>query len=248
MRVVQGKPLHYFDRAIKIHLKVHGKSTTCLTHTISKSPHDQAVPGPVHLGIALSCIHAPCVCAHAANNSLCGPFSALCLIQGSCFATWLRYNGIIRGAVSARQRSAPRSASDPASAACAWPLRCNNYVQALKKRLDITPDPGGHRPQRPCAQGRTCAQQELGAAPGQIQNRTAAGAGATTSGRMTKQEGEGLRTLTRTEAAGCTRQTPHQARLLRQQPNIAASCARGGDVPVVQQGRGGTGQDKSWQR
>ena len=30
-----------------------------------------------------------------------------------------------------------------------------------KKNIsDITPDPGGHRPQRPCAQGRTCAEQE----------------------------------------------------------------------------------------
>ena len=29
-----------------------------------------------------------------------------------------------------------------------------------KKKSDITPDPGGHRPQRPCAQGRTCAEQE----------------------------------------------------------------------------------------
>ena len=28
------------------------------------------------------------------------------------------------------------------------------------KRSDITPDPGGHRPQRPRAQGRTRAKQE----------------------------------------------------------------------------------------
>ena len=29
-----------------------------------------------------------------------------------------------------------------------------------KKNSDITPNPNGHRPQRPCAQGRTCAEQE----------------------------------------------------------------------------------------
>ena len=32
-----------------------------------------------------------------------------------------------------------------------------------KNRLDITPDPGGHRPQRPCAQGRTRAKLGSGA-------------------------------------------------------------------------------------
>ena len=44
--------------------------------------------------------------------------------------------------------------------------------QKQKKRSDITPDPGGHRPQRPCAQGRTCAKQEQAqvTSPGQTQN------------------------------------------------------------------------------
>ena len=28
------------------------------------------------------------------------------------------------------------------------------------KNLDIMPNPSGHRPRRPCAQGRTCAEQE----------------------------------------------------------------------------------------
>ena len=37
VRVVQGKPLHYFDRAIKTHLKVHGKSTTCLTVRLARA-------------------------------------------------------------------------------------------------------------------------------------------------------------------------------------------------------------------
>ena len=38
-----------------------------------------------------------------------------------------------------------------------------------KKRSDITPDPGGHRPQRPWAQGRTLAKQDQAqtSAPGQ---------------------------------------------------------------------------------
>ena len=51
-----------------------------------------------------------------------------------------------------------------------------------KVKSDTTPDPRGHRPQRPCAQGRTCAKQEQaqGAAPGHTQNRIAGGA--TTSG------------------------------------------------------------------
>ena len=75
--------------------------------------------------------------------------------------------------------------------------RCNMAYPAVhknkaNKKLDVTSDPGGHRPQRPCAQGRTCAKHEQahGAVPGQIPNRTAGGA--TTSGRTTKREGGGV--------------------------------------------------------
>ena len=51
-------------------------------------------------------------------------------------------------------------------------LRCILCVTKKKKkkgRSDITPDPGGHRPQRPCAQGRTYAKQDQpqASAPGQ---------------------------------------------------------------------------------
>ena len=41
-----------------------------------------------------------------------------------------------------------------------------------KNRSDITPDPGGHRPQRLCAQGRTCAKQDQVQASAPGQNRT----------------------------------------------------------------------------
>ena len=69
---------------------------------------------------------------------------------------------------------------------------------------DITPDPGGHRPQRPCAQGRTCAEQDYAqeAAPAQTKDQTVGKA--TTNGRTTKQEGEGRPTPTPTETAPCT--------------------------------------------
>ena len=35
-------------------------------------------------------------------------------------------------------------------------------VKKQTTRSDITPDSGGHRPQHPCAQGRTCAKQVTG--------------------------------------------------------------------------------------
>ena len=70
-----------------------------------------------------------------------------------------------------------------------------------KNKSDITPNPSGHGPQRPCAQGRTCTEQEYaqGAAPGQIKNQTVGRA--TKNGRTTKQEGEGWPTSTQMEAA-----------------------------------------------
>ena len=68
---------------------------------------------------------------------------------------------------------------------------------------------------------------------------------ATTNGRTTKQEG--WPTSTQTEAASCAPQTTHQARTPRPETRIATSCAKGGDVPVQQQGRGGTGRAKPWQ-
>ena len=119
-----------------------------------------------------------------------------------------------------------------------------------RKRSGITPHPGGHRPQRPCAQRRTRAKQEKvqGAAPGQTKNRPAGGA--TTSGRTTKQEGRGSPTPTRPEAAGRTPQATHRGKMPRQEPDIAtscASCAKGGDIPVQRQGPGGKGQCKPWQ-
>ena len=111
----------------------------------------------------------------------------------------------------------------------------------------MTPDPGGHRPQCPCAQGRTCAEQEeaQGAAPAQTKDEIVGRA--TTNGRTTKQEGEGWPTPTPTEAAPCTPQPTHQARTPRLVTRTATSCARGGDVPGQQQGRGGTARDKPWQ-
>jgi len=40
--------------------------------------------------------------------------------------------------------------------------------------------------------------------------------------------------------------TTNYVKKQRQEPNVATSCARGGGVPAQQQGRGGTGQAKSW--
>ena len=59
-----------------------------------------------------------------------------------------------------------------------------------KNRSDITPDPGGHRPQRPCAQGRTYAKQDQPQASAPGQNRTQCGGGATTHGLRTRQAGK----------------------------------------------------------
>ena len=122
----------------------------------------------------------------------------------------------------------------------------------MKKKIyiyisDITPDPGGRRPQRPCAQGRTSAKQEQAqeAAPAQTKDQTVGKA--TTNGRTTKQEGKGWPTPTPTEAAPCTPQPTYQARTPRLVTRTATSCARGGDVPGQQQGRGGTARDKPWQ-
>ena len=81
--------------------------------------------------------------------------------------------------------------------------------------------------------------------PGHTKNQTVGRA--TTNGRTTKQEGEGLPTPAQTEAALCTLQATHQARTLRQETSIGTSCAMGGGVPLQQQGRGGTGRDKPWQ-
>ena len=59
-----------------------------------------------------------------------------------------------------------------------------------KTNSDITPDPGGHRPQRPCAQGRTCAKRDQAQASAPGQNRTQCGGGATTHGQRTRQAGK----------------------------------------------------------
>ena len=61
-----------------------------------------------------------------------------------------------------------------------------------KNRSDITPDPGGHRPQRPCAQGRTCAKQDQAQASAPGRNRTQFVGGATTHGRRTRQAGKSV--------------------------------------------------------
>ena len=71
-------------------------------------------------------------------------------------------------------------------------------------RSDITPDPGGRRPQRPCAQGRTCAKQDQAQASAPGQNRTQFVGGATTHGRRTRQAGKSVPTQKRPGAGGCT--------------------------------------------
>ena len=62
--------------------------------------------------------------------------------------------------------------------------------QQQKNRSDITSDPGGHRPQRPCAQGRTRGKQDQAQATAPGQNPTRSVGGATTHGRRTRQASE----------------------------------------------------------
>ena len=83
-----------------------------------------------------------------------------------------------------------------------------------KNRSDITPDPGGHRPQRPCAQGRTYAKQDQPRASAPGQNRTQRGGGATTHGLGTRQAGKSVPTQTRPGNGVCTPQsTPQEGTL-----------------------------------
>ena len=67
-------------------------------------------------------------------------------------------------------------------------------IEKKNNRSDITPDPDGHRPQRPYAQGRTRAKQDQvrASAPGQSQTRSAGGA--TMHARRTRQAGESVTT------------------------------------------------------
>ena len=51
-------------------------------------------------------------------------------------------------------------AEDAASAAGCAAAPEAAETEAAAVRNQIMPDPGGHGPQRPCAQGRTCAEQE----------------------------------------------------------------------------------------
>ena len=93
-------------------------------------------------------------------------------------------------------------------------------------------DPGGHRPQRPCARGWTCAKQEQaqGVAPGQIQNRTAGGT--TTSGGAIKQAREGFPT----DADGGRRVNAADDTLSRNAAKRARPCnlmRKGGRVAFV---------------
>ena len=61
-------------------------------------------------------------------------------------------------------------------------------------RSGITPDPAGHRPQRPYsyAQGRTRAKQDKAQASAQAQNQTRSVGGATTRGRRTRQTSDSV--------------------------------------------------------
>ena len=122
--------------------------------------------------------------------------------------------------------------------------RCNKTI-IVKNRSGITPDPGGHRSQCPCAQGRTRAKQDQAQASSPGQNQTRSVGGATTHGRRTRQAGERVPTETRSGAGGCTLQTAHLAGTLRQNPNTATSCAKETYGPGQLQGRAGTGQTQA---
>ena len=64
---------------------------------------------------------------------------------------------------------------------------CLELSRKKKIRSDITPDPSGHRPQRPCTQRRTRAKQDQAQASAPGQTRTRSVGGATTHGRRTRQ-------------------------------------------------------------
>ena len=82
-------------------------------------------------------------------------------------------------------------------------------------RSDITLDPGGHRSQRPCAQGRTYAKQDQPQASAPGQNRTQRGGGATTHGLRTRQAGKSVPTQTHPGNGVCTPQpTPQEGTVL----------------------------------
>ena len=59
------------------------------------------------------------------------------------------------------------------------------WAKKAKDRSDIMPNQGGLRPQRPCAQGRTCAKQDQAQASAPGQNRSEGEA--TTHGQRTRQ-------------------------------------------------------------
>ena len=65
-------------------------------------------------------------------------------------------------------------------------------MEGKKIRSDITPDPGVHRPQRTCAQGRACVKQDQPQASAPGQNQTQFGGGATTHGLRTRQAGKSV--------------------------------------------------------
>ena len=115
-----------------------------------------------------------------------------------------------------------------------------------RNRSDITPDPGGHRPQRPCAQGRTRAKQDQAQASAPGQNRTRSVGGATTHGRRTRQASESVPTYI--DAVGGWRvhtadDTPSRNAATRSKH---CNCMYQGDL--WPRAAAGTGQHKPWQQ
>ena len=100
-----------------------------------------------------------------------------------------------------------------------------------KNRLDTTPYPSGHRPQRPCAQKRTRAKQDRAHANAPGQNRTRSVGGATTHGWRTRQVSERVQTQMRSGAGGCTPHTTHQGDV---RPWAAAGSSRNGRTQAVE--------------
>ena len=127
--------------------------------------------------------------------------------------------------------------------------QCHAATEEQKKkeiRSDITPDPGGHRPQRPCAHTYAKQDQPQASSPGQ--NRTQRRGGATTHGLRTMQAGKSAPTETRPGNGECIPQSTPQEGTLQQDPNTSASCAKGTYGRGQLQGRAGTGQHKPWQQ
>ena len=87
---------------------------------------------------------------------------AMAVVQADAFCESSGGPGTLSCALSSGTVDAVASATvwHPSSTVCCGPS-WSRYVSVKKSRSNITPDPGGHRPQRPCSQERTHLHRQL---------------------------------------------------------------------------------------